>query len=168
MTFRRLLLVAGSLALLGGSCALAADDTAPVSTASQSTDSKIAAWLKDAPAASQDSDSGPGADGGPIKLDRAIHGEFGATVGTGGYRSAYGVVHIPVGATGMATVAVGTGTSRWDGGGPWYDGPGPEIGSRYAGPWGFGASRVTGLDTCQRVYQQSDGPPSDGTACPAH
>ena len=48
----RLLFLAASLAVLAGP-ALAADtgaDGAPVSTASQTTDQKIAAWLNDKPA----------------------------------------------------------------------------------------------------------------------
>ena len=119
----RLLILAATLAGLAGP-ALA--DDAPVSTASQSTDQKIAAWLGDkAPPSStkttkdqpeeflRDPSEGQG--------DRKIHGEVGAAVGSGGYRSAYGVVNIPIGKSSSATVAVSTGRGRypWMAGGAW-------------------------------------------------
>lgn len=33
----------------------------------------------------------------PTKSDRAIHGEMGVAVGTGGYRAAYGTAAVPIG-----------------------------------------------------------------------
>ncbi len=127
----RLLLVAASLALLSGPAAAAdgAQDSAPVSTASQSTDQKIAAWLGDR------SDTKPARTRNPTDEplrypdqgapDRKIHGEVGAGVGSGGYRSAYGVVNIPIGKSSSATVAISTTHGRvpWVAGAPWAVGP---------------------------------------------
>ena len=126
----RLLFLAASLLALGGP-ALAADapaDGAPVSTASQTTDQKIASWLSDAPKVAPASDKGRDE---PLAYDpadappRQIHGEVGAGIGTGGYRSAYGVVNIPIGKTSSATVAVSTGHNAypWVAGAPWGYGP---------------------------------------------
>ena len=126
----RLLLLACCFVALGGA-AMAADtasDSAPVSTASQSTDKKIAAWIDDK------SDSKPAIQtppGEPLrypdqeKPDRKIHGEVGAGVGSDGYRSAYGVVNIPIGQSSSATVAVSTTHGRvpWVAGAPWSVGP---------------------------------------------
>jgi hypothetical protein len=131
----RLLFLAASLLVLAGP-ALAADaaaDTGPVSTASQSTDQKIAAWLSDKsdPVAVPDGRRDePLADNPDARPDRRIHGEVGATVGTGGYRSAYGVVNIPIGKSSSATLAVSTGHGRypWVAGAPWSYGPaGPGV-----------------------------------------
>jgi hypothetical protein len=51
---------------------------------------------------------------------RAIHGEVGAAMGTGGYRSAYAVTVIPIGETGELGIAVGesrfSGRKGWGGG----------------------------------------------------
>ncbi len=128
MTQRLLLLLAGSLLALG-TPALAADapagaDGGPVSTASQGTDAKIAAWLDDGAKAKPASDE-PIEDMPPPKPDRKIHGEVGAGIGSGGYRSAYGVVNIPIGKSGSATIAVSTSHGRYPmvAGGPWYAGP---------------------------------------------
>ncbi len=136
MTPRRVLLLAASLALLAGP-ALAADAAAPgdspVSTNSQSTDAKIAAWLDDGSKAQDAGQSdGPGAEGPAAPPDRQIHGEMGAAIGSNGYRSAYGVATIPIGKSSSATVAISTGSGRgpWPmvAGGPWYAGPaGPGI-----------------------------------------
>jgi hypothetical protein len=134
MTPRRVLFLAASLSLLAAP-ALAADGASqggPVSTASQTTDSKIAAWLADgAKDQNADSSDGPGPDAGSGPApDRQIHGEVGAAVGSGGYRSAYGVATIPIGKTSSATVAISTGHGPWPlvAGGSWYAGPaGPGI-----------------------------------------
>jgi hypothetical protein len=133
MTPRRALFLAASLALLAGP-ALAADAAAssgaPVSTASPSTDAKIAAWLDDSKVQNTGESDGPGADGPAPPPDRKIHGEVGAAIGSGGYRSAYGVATIPLGKSSSATVAVSTGRGPWPlvAGGPWYAGPaGPGI-----------------------------------------
>ena len=133
----RLLLLAGSLVLLSGP-ALAADaangaNSGPVST-SQSTDQKIAAWLRDsAPAGTattKDKLESPLRDPGDGQPDRKIHGEIGAGVGSGGYRSAYGVATIPIGKSTTATVAISSSHGRvpWVAGAPWSVGPaGPGI-----------------------------------------
>ena len=162
MMLQGLLIGAASIALAAAP-AFAADEAAPVATASQSTDAKIAGWLKDAPPANQaDDTSGP--EGPPPKPDGKIHGEVGAAIGTGGYRSAYGVVHIPIGATGSATIAVATGRGRGFGG-PWLGGP--DYGVSPLG-WsrreGYGAS-----SSCVRVYQQSQqaDPAELETSCPS-
>ena len=126
----RLLFLAASLVILAGP-ALAADassDQAPVSTASQTTDQKIAAWLDDSAPAARTPDDGRGEPlpDRPIdKPDRKVHGEFGVGVGTGGYRSAYGVVNIPVGKSSSVTVAASTGHNDYPyvAGGPWAYGP---------------------------------------------
>src|SRR5579862_1193272 len=101
----RLLLLAASAAMIAGA-AMAED--APVSTASRSTDD-LATWLKDAPPVEQTGQDDVRADGAPVQADRKIHGEVGAAIGSGGYRSAYGIVNIPIGKNGEATVAVATG-----------------------------------------------------------
>jgi len=126
----RLLFLAASIAVLA-SPALAADagaDGAPVSTASQTTDQKISAWLNDKPAAlpaaPDDGRGEPLPDNPDAKLPRQIHGEVGAGIGTGGYRSAYGVVNIPIGKSSSVTVAASTGRNiPYYGGGPWAYGP---------------------------------------------
>ena len=130
------LLFLASLALLA-TPALAADtgaDGAPVSTANQTTDQKIAAWLNDRAPDAKVPDDGRGEplpdrpDGRP---DRQIHGEVGAGIGSDGYRSAYGVVNIPIGQSSSATVAVSSthGRTPWVAGAPWsYYGPaGPGV-----------------------------------------
>ncbi len=121
-----------SFLVLGAPALAAAADDAPgartaddqaVATASRSTDQMIQAWLA-APAA-QDRQDGIAPDQPPVQLDRKIHGEVGAAIGTGGYRSAYGVVNIPIGKTSSATLAFATGRSRGYGwGGPWLVGEG--------------------------------------------
>jgi len=127
----RLLLLAASVMALSGS-ALAADtaqDSAPVSTASQTTDQKIAAWLGDKSDVTLPAAAKP--PGEPLrypdqgKQDRQIHGEVGAGVGSDGYRSAYGVVNIPIGQSSSATVAFSTthGRTPWVAGAPWSVGP---------------------------------------------
>lgn len=133
---RRALAFAGALALVAGPAIAdppppAASDSAPVSTASQSTDAKIAAWLDDSSKAkSADGKDEPVADMAPPKPDRQIHGEVGAAIGSRGYRSAYGVATIPVGQSSSVTVAVSTGRGPypWVAGAPWGVGPaGPGI-----------------------------------------
>lgn len=136
----RLLFLAASLIVLAGP-ALAADaggaDEAPVSTASQTTDQKIAAWLNDSKpsAQAQAPDDGRGEplpDGPAAKPERKIHGEVGAGIGTGGYRSAYGVVNIPIGKSSSVTVAASTGRNiPYYGGGPWgyYSPAAPGVGA---------------------------------------
>src|SRR5215469_3903399 len=132
---RRALALGGALALLAGSAmadppAPAAADGAPVSTASQSTDAKIAAWLDDSKASKAKDADDAGPDIAPPQSDGKIHGEVGAAVGSHGYRSAYGVATIPLGKSSSVTVAVSTGRGGypWVAGAPWAVGPaGPGV-----------------------------------------
>ncbi|HEY5409697.1 MAG TPA: hypothetical protein VIJ94_03110 [Caulobacteraceae bacterium] len=128
----RLILLAASLAFLSGPAlaadATAASDGAPVSTASQTTDQKIAAWLDEKPPApihpTNRADE-PLRDRGAVPSDGKIHGEFGAGIGSGGYRSLYGVATIPIGKSASVTISASTGRGRypWVAGSPWYYGP---------------------------------------------
>jgi hypothetical protein len=125
MRLRGLCCLAGGFMVLSGTGALADDSGAPVATAPTSTDQKIAQWLKDAPPTEGESDERPVRGRGcqAAAPDRKMHGEVGAAIGSGGYRSAYGVVNMPMGDSSSATVAVATeqgrgwGRGRWGGGG---------------------------------------------------
>ncbi len=131
----RLILLAASLAFLSAP-ALAADagagtDAAPVSTASQTTDQKIAAWLDEkppAPAHAANRSDEPLRDRGQAQGDGKIHGEFGAGIGTGGYRSLYGTATIPIGKSASVTISAATGRGRYPyvAGSPWFYGPAGE------------------------------------------
>ncbi len=81
-----------------------------------------------------------GAPGGVTPQDepRKIHGEVGAAVGSGGYRSGYVSAVIPVGKT--ATVAVAVSDTRFGrrGGPGWGAGP-------YGGYGGYGDRQTLGL-----------------------
>jgi hypothetical protein len=95
-------------------------DAPPVSTASSDlTAAQINAWVAD-PSPVRGVAPAEGADGGLSSgvasadlvpgvappRDRAPHGVVGASIGSGGYRSAYGVVNMPLGASSDVTVAV--------------------------------------------------------------
>ena len=107
-------------------------DAGPVATATHDdTQAKIASWLADSASnAGEDEVGGCPAAALP---DGKIHGEVGAAIGSGGYRSAYGVVNIPLGKQGdegEVTLAVSQSRGRgWYGreafGGPYGYGPGP-------------------------------------------
>ena len=114
------------LALLsGGTAFAAAADTASQNAAetagpianerSDDVSAQISDYLKEAAQA----DAAEGARTiQPPARDRAIHGEAGFAVGSGGYRSAYGVATMPVGQNGSATVGVADtryGKNRWGG-----------------------------------------------------
>jgi hypothetical protein len=114
VTLRFLLLAVSAAMIAGGAYA----EDGPVSTASQSTDANLANWLKDAPPVEQTGQEDVQRDAAPIQPDRKIHGEVGAAIGSGGYRSAYGIVNIPIGKNADATIAVSSGhadfrASRW-------------------------------------------------------
>ena len=70
----------------------------------ESTASQIAAWIGD------DTDTEGRTVQGVVsampRRDRAMHGEVGASIGSGGYRSAYGVVNMPIGEHSDLTVAI--------------------------------------------------------------
>jgi hypothetical protein len=76
--------------------------------ANDATGSQIADWVATDGALSQ-----PRSDTPP---PRTIHGEVGAGVGTGGYRSVYGVADIPVGQTGDLIVAGSSSSGQVRGG----------------------------------------------------
>ena len=79
----------------------------------------VAAQISDYIRESAQADAAEGANTiAPPARDRAVHGEAGFSVGTGGYRSAYGVAVMPVGKNGTATVGISDtryGKSRWGG-----------------------------------------------------
>ena len=109
-----------------------AADAGPMATAAHDdTQAKIDSWLADS-ANDADRDDLGGCPA-PGFSDGKVHGEVGASIGTGGYRSAYGVVNIPLGKQGdkgEATLAFSQSRGRgWYGreafGGPYAYGPGP-------------------------------------------
>lgn len=77
--------------------------TARSAAATPTTADQIDAWLADAPPVDID-DGQP--DGVTSSSERQVHGEVGVSVGTGGYRSAYAIVALPVGETSTLTLAV--------------------------------------------------------------
>ncbi|MEO6376539.1 MAG: hypothetical protein ABIO37_00835 [Caulobacteraceae bacterium] len=113
-----------ALAVLAGGPVLAAD--APQGAAAETTgpianerSDDVAAQISDYIKESAQADAAEGASTIPQPArDRAIHGEAGVAVGSGGYRSAYGVAVMPLGKNGTATVGVSDtryGKSRWGG-----------------------------------------------------
>jgi len=107
-------------------------DAGPMATAAHDdTQAKIDSWLAEA----ADDTGGDDLGGCPAPglSDGKMHGEVGAAIGTGGYRSAYGVVHIPLGKQGdkgEVTLAVSQSRGRgWYGreafGGPYAYEPSP-------------------------------------------
>ncbi len=114
--------------------AQATADSGPVATAAHDdTQAKINAWLADS--ASDYGDDELGGCPAFAPPDRKVHGEVGASIGTGGYRNVYGVVNIPLGKKGDkgdVTLAFsqsrgrgGYGYGYGDYGGPYAYGPGP-------------------------------------------
>jgi hypothetical protein len=107
------------------------------------TQDQIAAWLAETPPI-QRLDDGPSryaprprldVNGYPLDKDgkRQVHGEVGASVGTGGYRSGYVSTLIPIGETGTLGVAVSQTDFGKHGGGYGYGG----YGGGYGG-YGYG------------------------------
>ncbi|MDR3513917.1 MAG: hypothetical protein P4L73_19945 [Caulobacteraceae bacterium] len=70
----------------------------------QPADPQLTRWLQQAPSVSLGDDYQSGAITQTPK--RGVHGEVGFSVGSGGYRDAYGVVTMPIGKTGELGVAV--------------------------------------------------------------
>jgi len=108
-----------------------AADSGPMATAvHDETQAKIDSWLADSAADAREDDLG-GCLASPLP-DGKMHGEVGASIGTGGYRSVYGVVQIPIGKQadkGAVTLAYSQSRGRgWYGreafGGPHAFGPG--------------------------------------------
>jgi hypothetical protein len=119
--------IALSLSILALAFAARAETAEPVPNVENTTEAgpianerpddvaaQISDWVKEASQAPVDDVGAPGVD---RPLDRRIHGEVGAAIGTGGYRSAYGVVNIPIGKTGSATIAASDTRyrTRWGG-----------------------------------------------------
>jgi len=105
-------LLASSLALPG--TALAAPDQAPSPMASEHrlSPDQIEAVLDDA---AKKRELAPSADDG---LPPPIHGEIGFSIGTGGYRSAYGTAVVPLPGEGAAILSFGI--DRLDAGRGYY------------------------------------------------
>ena len=89
-------------------------DSGPMATAAHDdTQAKINAWLADSASDRGDDEVG-GCPALPLS-DGKMHGEVGASIGTGGYRNVYGVVHIPLGKQGdkgELTIAASQGRGR--------------------------------------------------------
>jgi hypothetical protein len=81
-------------------------------------------------------------------LDRGVHGEVGVAVGTGGYRSMYGVVGVPLGDRGSAVLAYGQERGRGYYGSGVYD---PRLGNLCRGvnaelcDWRLNAAQLDAL-----------------------
>jgi hypothetical protein len=95
-------LLASSLALPGTALAAPDQPWTPMASEHRLSPDEIEMVLDDAarkrePAQSFDD-----------SLPPPIHGEIGFTVGTGGYRSAYGTAVVPLGGDGVAIVSFGT------------------------------------------------------------
>jgi len=78
---------------------------APATASNTDTAKQISAWINED---GDSSESRPVAGLVPAmpQRDRAIHGEVGASIGSGGYRSAYGVANMPIGQNSDVTVAI--------------------------------------------------------------
>jgi hypothetical protein len=96
------LILALALAAASAGAAHAADDTAPIANPrADETAAQIDDWIREASA-----EPAAGAATPDRPVDRQMHGEVGFGIGTNGYRSAYGIVTMPIGKTGTATVAL--------------------------------------------------------------
>lgn len=115
MAFRTGVLAALTTIALGGAgFAQAQTSDGAIATAPSGGDAPISA--SQAATNKQIDDFLNRADPEPVMIvpeKRAIHGEVGAAIGTGGYRSAYAVTVIPVGQTGELGIAYGE--SRFSG-----------------------------------------------------
>ena len=88
------------------------------SAAPDTTASQIAAWI--GPNGEGNSAGVPGVVSAMPQRDRAIHGEVGASIGSGGYRSGYAIANMPIGRNSDVTVAIadqhlGGGNRTWGG-----------------------------------------------------
>lgn len=117
----------------------AASDPHPAATSAPpvTTQAQIANWIS-SEEISEDGPQGygPGDASGPAP--RAVHGEFGASIGTGGYRNVYGVADIPVGQTGDLGLAVSN--------------------TAYNGRHGYGGGQSTSLGVSLRLGDPSGAP----------
>jgi len=90
--------------LCGPALAAEASADAPIASAPADTDAQIAAYLKASPEPlSATGEARPSDAPAP---DRAMHGEVGVGIGTGGYRHAHATMIAPIGDIGTAAVAV--------------------------------------------------------------
>ncbi len=114
--FALAILAGGPVFAADTSQATAAETTGPIANErSDDVAAQISDYIKESALA--DAAGAPNTIAPPAR-DRAIHGEAGFAVGSGGYRSAYGVAVMPVGENGTATVGVADtryGKSRWGG-----------------------------------------------------
>ena len=114
--FALAILAGGPVFAADTSQATAAETTGPI--ANERSDD-VAAQISDYIKESAQADAAEGVNAiAPPTRDRAIHGEAGFSVGSGGYRSGYGIAVMPVGQNGTATVGVSDtqyGKSRWGG-----------------------------------------------------
>lgn len=139
---------------------LGASPRVPAETRPLTTDEQIAAFIRSTPATPWSNDA-PLTDSGTSF--RQIHGQVGVSVGTGGYRSAYAQADIPVGRTGVLSVAVAeTRSDPLHGSYPGY-GYDPLYGGAGFGYDGYGRGPGGGLRQSFGLFFQS----GDGRiACP--
>lgn len=111
---RKVLILVAVLAALPVAALAGTDDEVVVATPSAAgTSAALAKAKTDPAAASSTSSSSTSTDTAPVRHvavetdnGRSIHGSMGASIGTGGYRSAYMTALIPVGEDGTLGVAV--------------------------------------------------------------
>lgn len=82
--------------------AFAADDAPIANPRADETAAQIDDWLRERTAEPETEAPAPA----QRPVDPRMHGEVGAGIGTNGYRSAYGIVTMPIGKTGTATVGL--------------------------------------------------------------
>lgn len=125
----RLSAMAAAALLSSGGLALAQTAPAPAASpqaaaAADPTNAQIASWIAGRHGEVDGVDAEPLA--GPVR-DGQIHGVVGASVGSGGYKSAYGVATLPIGQRGDVTVGIsdehgGGGNRGYGGAGYGYGG----------------------------------------------
>jgi hypothetical protein len=120
-----------SLAALSAAGAARADEVVatagPTGAPPTSTAAQVDAFIHKAPPVNLDDGTPEGVT--PQEEPRRIHGEVGASIGTGGYRSGYAMSTIPVGKTGTLAIAVSE-TRFGRNGGPGWSGGFAPYGSR--------------------------------------
>jgi len=106
--------------LFGAGVALGRPGLAEEATTTANPDmsaDQIDQWIRSAPSPDIADDAPDGVTPGTTPAPRKVHGEVGLSVGTGGYRSGYVVSAMPVGETGLVTLAIGQSRGRF--GGDW-------------------------------------------------
>jgi hypothetical protein len=99
-----LALVCAPFLLCGPALAAEPSADAPIASAPADTDAQIAAYLKTSPDPLSATGEAPPLDA--LAPDRAVHGEVGVGIGTGGYRHAHATMIAPIGDIGTAAIAV--------------------------------------------------------------